>query len=106
MTLIGYTFPKLDIAKEVTRRMSKKPLFRTPFDSQHVKRSQILVKYAFQLLYNVFQSLWGKLCWKSSLLVIRELLELFVNILTTDDKYSLLNSEILPKLIQMQLSKK
>ena len=41
-----------------------------------------------------------------SLLVISEMLALFVNILTTDDKYSLHNSENLQQAIQMQLSKK
>ena len=37
MTLIVHVFPKLRIAKDVVSRMSKKPHFRTPFDSQHVK---------------------------------------------------------------------
>ena len=41
-----------------------------------------------------------------SLLVIFEILELFVNTLTPNDKYSLCNSEYLPQRIQMQLSKK
>ena len=41
-----------------------------------------------------------------SLLVIFEILELFVNTLTPDDKYSLCNSEYLSQRIQMQLSKK
>ena len=41
-----------------------------------------------------------------SLLVICEMLVLFGNTLTTDDKYSLRKSELLLQPIQMQLSKK
>ena len=40
-----------------------------------------------------------------SLLVIYKILGVFVNTLTLDDKYSLLNSENLRQTIQMQLSK-
>ena len=40
-----------------------------------------------------------------SLLVIFEILELFVNTLTTNDKYSLGNRESFLQAIQMQLSK-
>ena len=40
-----------------------------------------------------------------SLLVIYKILGVFVNTLTLDDKYSLLNSENLRQPIQMQLSK-
>ena len=40
------------------------------------------------------------------LLVICEIVGLFVNTLTADDKYSLRNSENLRQPIQMQLSKK
>ena len=41
-----------------------------------------------------------------SLLLISEILGLFVNAVTVDDKYSLRNSENLPQKIQMILSKK
>ena len=44
--------------------------------------------------------------WKKSLLVICKILGLFLNTLTTDDKYSLLNRDNLTQEIQMQLSKK
>ena len=40
-----------------------------------------------------------------SLLVISEILGLFLNTLTTDEKYSLRNSENLSESIKMQLSK-
>ena len=41
-----------------------------------------------------------------SLFVICELLGLFVNTLTANDKYSLRDSQNLPQLIQMHLSNK
>ena len=44
--------------------------------------------------------------WKKSLLVMRKILELFVNKLTADDKYSLLKCGNLTQPIHMQLSKK
>ena len=37
MILIAYVFPELQTAKYLVTPMSKKPRFRTPFDSQHVK---------------------------------------------------------------------
>ena len=43
---------------------------------------------------------------KKSLLVISKILGQFVNRLTADDKYSLLNRDNLTQPIQMQLSKK
>ena len=86
--------------------MSKKPRFRTPFDSQHVKGSQALVKSAWQNFYQISSSLWAKLTWKMSLLVICKILEHFVNTMTADTKYSLPNSENLLESIPIQLSKK
>ena len=44
--------------------------------------------------------------WKQSLLATWEILRLFVNTLTADDKYSLLNRDNLTQPIQMQLSQK
>ena len=44
--------------------------------------------------------------WKKSLLVIHEILRLFVNTLTADDKDYLLNRDNLTQQIEMQLSKK
>ena len=39
-------FSEKQTAKGVVRQMSKKPCFRTPFESQHVKGSQMLAKSA------------------------------------------------------------
>ena len=86
--------------------MSRKPRFRTPFNSQHAKRSQTLLESVQQHFYHISSSLWGKLSWKMSLLVICEILGLFLNTLIVDDKYFLCNSENLPQPIQMLLFKK
>ena len=86
--------------------MSKKSCIRTPFDSQHAKGFQILLKSALWQFYHIFESLLGKWSWKMSLLVISEIWGLFVNTLTADDKYSLHTSENFRQTIQVQLSKK
>ena len=39
---------------------------KTPFDSQHVKRFQTLVKSSWEHFYHVFSSLWGEIIWKIS----------------------------------------
>ena len=46
MTLLAYGFPKFWAVKDVVRKMSKKPRFRTSFDSQLTKLSQTLLKSA------------------------------------------------------------
>ena len=84
--------------------MSKKSRFRRPFDKQHGKQAQTLLKSASQHLYNISWSLWRKLCCTKSLLVICQTLWLFANILAADDKYPLLNKDNLTIPIQMQVS--
>ena len=73
--------------------MSKKTRFRAPFDSQHVRGCQTLLK-SVQKHFNHSH--------KMSLLVICEILGLFVNTSTADDKYSLFNRENLPQRIQIE----
>ena len=53
-TLIPYAFPKLRTVKNVVRKMSKKPRFRTQFNSQHAKQSQTLLKSSLQNFYHIF----------------------------------------------------
>ena len=86
--------------------MSKKPCFRTPFNSQHTKGSQTLPKSAQQHFYQILSSLRPIYSWKMSFLAIFEILGLFLNILNDHHKYSLCNREHLQQSIQMQLSKK
>ena len=54
MTLIAYVFLKLSTAKEVLRQMSKKPCFRTPFDSKKPKRSGIHLKSEQNNFFHIF----------------------------------------------------
>ena len=69
--------------------MRKKIRVRTFMDSQHVKVSERLLKSARQYFCHIFWSLWKNMSSKNSLLVVSEILRLFVNILTPDEKYSL-----------------
>ena len=69
--------------------MPKEPLVRTLMDSEHVKRSDTLLKSAQQYFCHIFRSLWKKISSKDSVLVVVIILRLFLNVLTPDDKYSL-----------------
>ena len=69
--------------------MHKKPLGRTLMGSLHVKGSERLLKSARQYLCHIICSLWNKISSKNSVLVVPEILRLFVNILTPDEKYCL-----------------
>ena len=86
--------------------MSKKSCFRGPFDKQHGKRAQALLKSASQHLYHIHRSLPRKLSWKKSLLLTCQILGLLVNTLAADEKYPVLNRDNLRIAIQSQLSEK
>ena len=86
--------------------MSKKSHFRGPFDKQHGKRAQALLKSASQHLYHIHRSLPRKLSWKKSLLLTCQILGLLVNTLAADEKYPVLNRDNLTIPIQMLLSQK
>ena len=106
MIVIANVFPKLEIVKKFVRTLSKKCRFRKCFESQLVKASQILAKSPWEHFYHVFSSLWGKLIWETSPLVLGEVLGVFVNKLTAEGKSPLPNWQNLPLPIQIQLSKK
>ena len=105
MTLIAYVFRILQTVKDVVRQMSVNSCLRRPFDKQHCKRLQTLLKSERQKLYQIHRSLWKKLSYKKSLFGIGNILVLFVNTLNADDKEYLLNTDYLRQPIQMQLSK-
>ena len=69
--------------------MPKKLRVRTLMDSQHVKRYERLLKSARQYFCHTFWSLWNEISWENSFLVVAEILRLFFNILTPDEKYCL-----------------
>ena len=97
-------FPKLQNVKDFVRPLSKKRRLKTSFDSQHVKGPQTLVKAAWEHLYHISPSLWGEMIWKISPSLKCEILGVFVNTLTADDKYGLHDCENFPFAIEMQLS--
>ena len=97
-------FPKLQTVKDLVRQLSKNRCFRTSFDSQHVKRSQTIVKSAWEHFYHIFPSLWQEMIRKISALSKFEILGAFVNTLTADDKYAFPDCENLGFPIQVQLS--
>ena len=61
-----------------------------------------MLKSAQETSYPIVSSFWDKMGLKKSLLVRSEILDLFVNALTADDKYSLHNREKFLQPIQMQ----
>ena len=69
--------------------MSKKLRVRTLMDSQHVKRSETLLKSARQYFCDIFWSLSKNISSKNIFSEVSESLRLFVNILTPDDMYFL-----------------
>ena len=86
--------------------MSEKSCFRRPFDKQHAKRSQALLKSASQTLYHIHQLLPRKLSLKKSFLLTCQIIGLLVNTLPADEKYVVLQRDNLTIPIQMQLSQK
>ena len=86
--------------------MFKKSPLRGPFDKQHGKRAQALLKSVSQQVYDIQQSLPEKLSWEKSLLLTGKILGLLVNTSATNEKYSVLNRDNLPIPIQMELSQK
>ena len=106
MIVIANIFSKLQTVKTLLRPLSKKLCLRTHFDSQHVKGSQILLKYPWECFYHVFSAFSGKFIFKTSPLVLGEMLEVFVNILTAEDKYPVQDWENLQLTIQMLLPEK
>ena len=106
MTLIPDVFPKLRTPKSTVRWSSKKSCFGGPFEKQHGKLAQTLLKSEREHFYQIYWFLWRQQSRKKSLLVIWEILRLFINTLTAKDKYSLLNREHLRQPIHIQMSQK
>ena len=99
-------FAKLQTLEILVRPLSKKRRFRTRFDSEHVKASQMLAKFPWEPFYHVFLSFSGKLIWEMSPLVLGEILGVFANTLTADGMYPVQGFENFQLPIQMQLSEK
>ena len=106
MIVIANAFPKLQTVKIFVRPLSKKRRFKTCSHTQHVKASQILARSPWERFDHVLSSFSEKLISKLSPLVLGQILRVFVNTLTADDKYPFEDCENLPLPIQMQLSGK
>ena len=106
VSLIAEVFPKLRSRKNMFTSMSKNSSDKGSFAKQHGKRTQRLLKFAWQHLYHIYLSLWRQLTCKKSLLVICKISRLFANTLSDDGKYSLFNRDNLTQPIQMQLAQK
>ena len=92
--------------KDVATETTKRSFFRTPFANEHVNGFQTLLKSARHYYYPLFSSIRGKMSWKKSPSVWHEILRLFVQALTADDKYSGSNMQNFHQQFQMQLSQK
>ena len=90
----------LQTLKDLVGPVSRKHLFRTSFDSQHVKVSETLVKPVSEHFYHIFSSFWGEMIWKVSPLVKSKISGVFVNTLAADQKYPVLVCENMPLPIQ------
>ena len=86
--------------------MSKKSRLRQPFDKQHGKPAQALLKSTLQHLDDIHRSLPRKLSWKKSLLLTCQILRLVVNTLAAAEKYLVLQRDNFLIPIYMQLSQK
>ena len=104
MIVIANVFSKLQTFKDIVRRLSRKSRFRTPFNSQHVKESHAFVKFGLEHFYHSFSSIWRELICKISPLLTGEILGVFLNTLTPNDKYHVQDYENLHFLIQIKLS--
>ena len=106
MMFIANVFPKLQTVKNLVRPLSEKRRFRTRFEKEFGRASQIHAKSPWRALFHVFLSLSGKLIWKMCPLVLGEISGVFVNTFTSDANYSVQGYENLQLPIQMQLSER
>ena len=86
--------------------MSRKFRFMGPFDKQHGKCCQALLKSTLQHFCHIQWSFPGQLSWKKYLLLTCKILVLLVNTLDADEKYPLFNRENLTIPVRMELSEK
>ena len=103
---LSWCIPKLRNPKNVVRWISKKSRFRGSFEKQHGKRVLTLQKSGQQHFQHIYWSLSRQLPYKKYLLVRGKFLSFFLNTLTTDDNYSLLNRDNSTQPIQILLPTK
>ena len=103
---LANVFLKLATVQGLVTPLTIQRRLKTSFDSQHVKRSQTVVKSPWERFYHTFPSLWGEIIWKISFWLKFEIIGFFVNTWTADYKYPVPDCENLPSPIQIQLSSK
>ena len=86
--------------------MSKKSCFRGPFEKQHGKLAEALLKSSLQHLYDIHWSLPSQLSLKKSLWLGCKILGLLVNTYASDKLYPVLNRDSLTIPIRKQLPQK
>ena len=90
--------------KDVPTLSSKRCCFRIPFANERVSGFQTLLKSARHHYYPFFSSIRSELSWKKSPSVWYEILRLFFNPFTGDDKISGSNMKNFPQQFQTPLS--
>ena len=90
-------------SENVVRYMSKKSRFRGPFDKQHGKRAEALLRSVSEHLVHINWLLPRQLIRKRSVLLTCEILGLLLNTLAADEMYEVLNRDNLTIPIRMQL---
>ena len=86
--------------------MSEKSRLSGPFHKEHSKGVQTLLQCGRRLFYHIYWSVSTYLSWKRSILALCKILRLFVNTLTPDGNYPLLNRGKLTEPLQILLSQK
>ena len=86
--------------------MSEKSWFRGPFQNQHRKHAQGMLKSPWEHLDYIHWSRSSLERLKKSLLLTCQILGVLVNTFAVDEKYPVLNKDNLAIPIQMQLSQK
>ena len=93
MIVIANVFPKLQNVKSLVKPLSRKRFFGTSYTSRGVNGCQRLLKFSLEHLYHIFWSLWEEVISKISPLFKFEILGVFANSLTADDKYPVRDCE-------------
>ena len=106
MSVLAWLFPKLLFPKEVATETSTRSFFRTPFGNQRVNGFQTPLKVARHHYYPFFPWISGKLSCKKAALLSWNILRLFANTLTADDKYSCRTMQNFLQQLQTLLSQK
>ena len=87
--VIANVFPKLATLQGLVTPLTIQRRLKTSFDSQHIKRFQIVVKSSWVQFYYILSSLWGEMIWRKFPWLKFEILGLFVNTWAADYKYPL-----------------